>query len=93
MAIAITDFTASGQQGFPKIPERSGLGSVLVTITGSTGVTGDTATYTPSNGEYPVAVQDSNFNITSVSGATATIKALRDLGNEAVTVKILTRLK
>lgn len=94
MAISATQYTASGFLGSApgfNVPQRSPLGGEYVQITGSTGAAGDTTTYTPANGEVPVQVEGGAFTITSVSGATATIKALVALNNDAVVVRMLTR--
>lgn len=94
MAIAATQYTASGFLGSApgfNIPQRSALGGEYVQIQGTTGAAGDTTTYTPANGEVPLQVEGGAFTVSSVSGATATIKALVALGNDAAVVRLITR--
>lgn len=70
---------------------RSPYLSELVQITGSTGVAGDTTTYTPQAGT-PVEIVGGAFRISSITGNQATIQAKVALGNDPVVVEMLCKL-
>lgn len=88
MSIAAAKFTGIS---FAPDSRRSPYLSELVQITGSTGAADETTTYTPQAGT-PVAIVGGGFLISSISGATATIKAKVALGNDAVVVEMLCKL-
>lgn len=86
MAIAAQAF--QGINVSPDFSRRSPYHSEIVQITGTTGVAGDTATFTPKMGK-PAIILGGAFTITTITGNQATIKAEVAIGNDVVFVEML----